>query len=836
MKKLFLLIPALVISMMMSATVPSTDFAAPGYSCSADDAVLSGAPANKFALIESETPHYLGWNDVSTSDYSAVATWTINATRACYVSVSLDLGPVYTPGSSNKHIFEVKILDANNNPMGTLAEPAENADANQVKALDGKILIPAAGNYTIELRNNRNFGKGSIKNVILTYLADAPVTDFAAPGYYCSADDATLSTGVYGLSLYTESEPHYINCNEATYDVLLAKWTVVATRACYVTVGLDFGPEVGSNKHIFEVKILDKDGNPIGTLAEGDHDPDAATANNIEHDQIKTLDGSVVIPAKGVYNVELRSIRAHGKGSIKNIILTYDGDAPITDFAAPGYTFLAKHATLDGNIEYNTTTATPYIRYTDNSEPGTASWAVHATRACQVKVAMNMVDNSAYTSGNGKHRFIVELLQGNEVKSSVEEPSEVDENGRTFPRSYDMPGFITIPAEGDYTIRVRNPRAHSRCGLASVTLTYSYEGGNTVNIPVATIPFEDALLHNGATRDLTSVPQQIHFGSVSAYAEWNIHAIDGVYSFTYTVVGSDYGKYNLIIKDAQNNTLYDEYKGLQNSGSVTHSNIVLVAGDYTIEVANVNSGSVGYITNIAATTAEGYFILNDNKADDGSIAAANYDESNTKYNVLLKRSFTAGRYYTLCVPFDSYDSQLASKFGTGYEVWKMASAEQVGEEINLNFEQIAGDDFAAGVPYLIKPTIDVENPVFSDKKIRNYTSNNVKSCTAADFIGTFYKSEIPAGENNLYLQNNNLYYNESDATPIKGTRAWIRLKPQGGANNVKAARIVLGGKVATEISLVNGELVDGTVKTIENGQLVIIRDGVRYNVMGVKIQ
>ena len=227
MKKLFLLIPALVISMMMSATVPTTDFAAPGYSCSADDAVLSGAPANKFALIDSETPHYLGWNDVSTSDYSAVATWTINATRACYVSVSLDLGPVYTPGSSNKHIFEVKILDANNNPVGTLAEPAENADANQVKALDGKILIPAAGNYTIELRNNRNFGKGSIKNVILTYLADAPVTDFASPGYYCSADDATLSTGVYGLSLYTESTPHYINCNEATYDVLLAKWTYI---------------------------------------------------------------------------------------------------------------------------------------------------------------------------------------------------------------------------------------------------------------------------------------------------------------------------------------------------------------------------------------------------------------------------------------------------------------------------------------------------------------------------------------------------------------------------------------------------------------------------------
>jgi hypothetical protein len=66
-------------------------------------------------------------------------------------------------------------------------------------------------------------------------------------------------------------------------------------------------------------------------------------------------------------------------------------------------------------------------------------------------------------------------------------------------------------------------------------------------------------------------------------------------------------------------------------------------------------------------------------------------------------------------------------------------------------------------------------------------------------------------------------------------RAWIRLKPQG-AGAAPRARIVLGEQVATDINLVNDEIVNGTVKTIENGQLVIIRDGIRYNVMGAKIQ
>lgn len=508
-----------------------------------------------------------------------------------------------------------------------------------------------------------------------------PSTNFASPGYYCSADAATISANVYGLSLYTDSEPHYIKCNEATYNALLAKWSITATRACYISVALDLGPEVGSNKHIFEVKILDANSNPVGTLAEDPADPDGDTENNKEANQVKTFDGYIIIPEAGNYTIELRSIRGHGKGSIKNIILTY-------------------------------------------------------------------------------------------------------------------------------------------------------AGGETVDIPNDEIPFEDAILGNGATRDL----DEIHFGSVSAYAQWNIHAdADGIYSFTFDVVGTDYGKYNLLIKDSENSTIYDSFKGFNNSGSVTHSNILLDAGDYTIQVANVNTGSVGSLTNIAVSATEGVFILNDNKTDDGSIAAADYGTTSTRFDVYLKRSFTAGKYYTICVPFDSYDSQLSGAFGSGYEVWKMASAEQDGDVINLNFEQINGDNFAAGTPYIIKTTIDVENPVFSNKKVCNYTYNNTKSFTAADFVGTFYKDEIPAGENNLYLQNNNLYYSESSNTTIKGTRAWIRLKQQQGSAPARA-RIVMGGQVATDINLVNGELVNGTVKVIENGQIILIRDGKKYNVMGARLQ
>lgn len=664
-----------------------------------------------------------------------------------------------------------------------------------------------------------------------------PSTNFASPGYYCSADAATISANVYGLSLYTDSEPHYIICNEATYNALLAKWSISATRACYISVALDLGPEVGSNKHIFEVKILDANSNPVGTLAEDPADPDGDTENNKEANQIKTLDGSIVIPEAGNYTIELRSIRGHGKGSIKNIILTYDGDAPITDFASPGFEFLAKRATLDGNIEYNTTTSTPYIRYTDNSDPGTATWSVKATRACQVKVAMNMVDNSAYSSGNGKHIFVVELLDGNEVKSSVEETGEVDENGRSFPRSYDMPGCITIPEAGDYTLRLRNTRAHSRCGLASMTLTYTYEGGETVDIPNNEIPFEDAILGNGATRDLDSNPQEIHFGSVSAYAQWNIHATAGVYTFTFDVVGTNYGTYKLDINQGNTN-VFTYTQGKDGNGTVTISNVLIPAeGDYVLQLANTNSGADGYLTSLAATAASDVIIVDENETDASVITAL---DGTTGKKPQLIRSFKADMYNTICLPFDSYNKELEGIFGTDYVLMELNSAELSGDVLDLEFTTIAHSDnnYSAGKPYLIKPTKDVVNPQFSTHTIHIYASNNTKSCTSADFVGSYVKGVIPASENNLFLGANNMLYFPTGDTDIKGLRAYFQVKNSSGAP-IRKARIVEQGNVVTELELINGEWqdiksVNGTIKAIENGQLILIRDGKRYNVMGIR--
>lgn len=199
MKKLFTFFAAALVALAVNA---QTDFSTPYY-CAAADAVLSGSSAaaepsvspvsSSMSLVTAETP-YIAWLDVSYGN--AVATWTVTATKGCYVSVSLDLGSA----GNNKHIFQVKILEGSIE-RGTVAEGPSDAsgstdgypqDINKVKALDGTILLPNAGEYTIELRNERGFGKGAVKNVILTYAADAPTEIIEVSSVELNKSEVTL--------------------------------------------------------------------------------------------------------------------------------------------------------------------------------------------------------------------------------------------------------------------------------------------------------------------------------------------------------------------------------------------------------------------------------------------------------------------------------------------------------------------------------------------------------------------------------------------------------------------------------------------------------------------
>ena len=622
----------------------------------------------------------------------------------------------------------------------------------------------------------------------LTY----PSTDFSSP--FTLTGSAAKLVGNIRLNASNHIE-YYDNsvCGSAA-------WRIHSTKACaiYATVNMESGSASG---HILKMIIFDADGNRIDSVS-----------SSYKNDDVDFgIPGCMYIPAAGDYVVALCNTQSHSSAKIENITLSYAGGAVQN---MPDETDID-----EAWFSSNGTRSNGKISYSSVSSGCWAKWNIAVASAGTYNVTVNI-------SGQYGHKYVVEFLKEGESTPIVVTKGVINYvNDATL--YVNELGSVALE-EANYEMKVFNDVGDA--ALHSVTL--AYEGGAVVNIPNNNIPLTEAILADGATRDNDG----LHFKNAQ-YVKWNIHATEGLYTFTAHCTSPSTEDFsNLMITVKQGNTeLYSyapQYHYNQADKEIRSPEWLLDAGDYTLELSNPTSGN-GYVTSLAATAAEGYFILNDNKENDGSIATADYDASGTRYNILLKRSFTAGKYYTICVPFDSYDSQLSGAFGSGYEVWKMASAEQDGDVIDLNFEQIAGNDFAAGVPYIIKPTIDVENPTFSQKKILN--NSTTRSFTAADFVGTFYKDEIPAGENNLYLQNNNLYYSESSNTTIKGTRAWIRLKQQQGSAPARA-RIVMGGQVATDINLVNGELVNGTIKVIENGQLILIRDGKKYNVMGARLQ
>ena len=150
---------------------PETDFAAPGYDCTADDATF--AATTKYYLDESTDPNSICYNDENTP---GPASWTIKAIRAGYIQATLDLGEK----GSNWHNFEVKVLDEDGNPVDSISEGKpwvdEYGEKNTTKTISGKLAIPEAGIYTIQLTNKRHHSKSAIYKVTLTYLEALPAS------------------------------------------------------------------------------------------------------------------------------------------------------------------------------------------------------------------------------------------------------------------------------------------------------------------------------------------------------------------------------------------------------------------------------------------------------------------------------------------------------------------------------------------------------------------------------------------------------------------------------------------------------------------------------------
>lgn len=283
---------------------------------------------------------------------------------------------------------------------------------------------------------------------------------------------------------------------------------------------------------------------------------------------------------------------------------------------------------------------------------------------------------------------------------------------------------------------------------------------------------------------------------------------------TYVLMGVN-GDWDNGIALTQNPGNADEY--------VLESQVIIKATDAVKVVTLTNGTATAWCGNVdtwsnATYTGGG----NDNIVLEDGIYTFYFKK--TANNIYINQTGYArnvtNTYGTICLPY-------ASASTTGATFFKV-----VGQETGkVYLESVT--KLEAGVPYIFEKSASQIKVVYTGEKKTTAGSAN-------GLVGTFADdTQVP---NNAYILYGGKFCTNNDATKpnkINAYRAYLDLSAvTGGAPQQMPGRRYIGMSVQGENEATGVEdlfTTDAPVKVIENGQLIIIRDGVKYNVQGQKL-
>ena len=201
-------------------------------------------------------------------------------------------------------------------------------------------------------------------------------------------------------------------------------------------------------------------------------------------------------------------------------------------------------------------------------------------------------------------------------------------------------------------------------------------------------------------------------------------------------------------------------------------------------------------------------------------------------DVQVNRAFAAGKLYTISLPFALDAEQVKEIFGTGTIIYEFAKVTKESEVVKLYFQTVSA--IAAATPYLIKPTQDVAAGFIVENAVINTTPNNISFTAGATTItmkpilsaATDAKTN---GSTEYWLAENTWLYN--NVNTIQSLRALFEITTVSGMP--PRCRVALGENDETGIEDII--TTNAPTKVIENGQLIIIRDGEKFNTIGQKL-
>ena len=271
---------------------------------------------------------------------------------------------------------------------------------------------------------------------------------------------------------------------------------------------------------------------------------------------------------------------------------------------------------------------------------------------------------------------------------------------------------------------------------------------------------------------------------------------------------------------------FNDVKAIRFYSEANRSDFVLNVRDNWVDDGGVE------IANIYAMTAgEGYMELPLTDDMREKIATSEHllvqfnKEGGNPFNVTdivlvmeepYTRMVTNGNYGTICLPRASSDIEGA----TMYRIVGGNASE------GITIEEVASME--AGKPYIFQASADQITVTMTGARADEQDANGL--------IGNLGESAMAVPTDAYVLKNNLLYLVDSDVT-IAPNRAYIdmdAITPVAPAQGAKR-RVIATYNQATGIEDASATFV-GPEKIFENGVLYILRDGMKYNATGARVQ
>ena len=289
---------------------------------------------------------------------------------------------------------------------------------------------------------------------------------------------------------------------------------------------------------------------------------------------------------------------------------------------------------------------------------------------------------------------------------------------------------------------------------------------------------------------------------------------------------------------------------VDNGSAQTKLMDITSAADWTLETIDLSAYAGSSINIIfrakgAGTSASRYFYLDDVRVIKGITLADNENNTATiasyigqTIDVTIGRTlYCDGDYNTICLPFD-----LPTLEGTplaGGELWSFRYGYVENGELLMRVAPASS--IAAGVPYLITfaSGANIVNPIFTNVTIIKSAGVSVGQTDDVQFIGILKPQPFTENDkNNLFVATGGmLAWSEAETgaanSYLRSFRGFFHTETAVNGTpvtNGMRARIIKQEQVATGIEDVRGDV--QSLKLLENGRVVIIRNGVKYSVQG----